>query len=154
MNIESMKLCLKALVDAQHHMSAMGAPISNVLDAIRFLDDAIEESDTTYERGYNIGYVNGAYETYESCFKKQNPVAFQDTAKHDELVSIQEWENIDPIWHHMYRPLYTRRERKPLNQKQINQLIKDAGYGDEQNEKISDFINGIVFAEAAHGIKE
>lgn len=45
-------------------------------------------------------------------------------------------------------------KHKPMNQKQINQLIKDAGYGDEQNEKISDFINGIAFAEAAHGIKE
>jgi hypothetical protein len=50
---------------------------------------------------------------------------------------------------------YTRPQQlKPLNGKQINQLIKKAGYGDEQNEAISNFVNGIAFAEDAHGIND
>jgi hypothetical protein len=50
----------------------------------------------------------------------------------------------------------TPQQRKPLNGKQLNQLVKDAGYTDEngQMEKISDFLNGVAFAEAAHQIKE
>lgn len=38
---------------------------------------------------------------------KDEPVAWQDTAKHSELVAAEDWENIDPQWHWMYRPLYT-----------------------------------------------
>lgn len=70
-------------------------------------------------------------------------------------------ERVRELEHRVYEDVQELREyidekvkRRALNQKQINQLIKDAGYGDEQNEKISDFINGIAFAEAAHGIKE
>jgi len=40
------------------------------------------------------------------------PVAWQDTAKHDELVASEDWDNIDPQWHWMYRPLYTHPQPK------------------------------------------
>jgi hypothetical protein len=35
------------------------------------------------------------------------PVAWQDTAKPSEIVDLENWDNIDPQWHWMYRPLYT-----------------------------------------------
>ena len=38
---------------------------------------------------------------------EQEPVAYQDTAKPTELVAAEDWDNIDPQWHWMYRPLYT-----------------------------------------------
>jgi hypothetical protein len=34
------------------------------------------------------------------------PVAWQDTSNPKELVAAEDWENIDPAWHWMYRPLY------------------------------------------------
>jgi hypothetical protein len=37
----------------------------------------------------------------------QEPVAWQDTAKPSEIVDSENWDNIDPQWHWMYRPLYT-----------------------------------------------
>lgn len=38
---------------------------------------------------------------------QQEPAAWQGTAKPTELVAAEDWENIDPMWHWMYRPLYT-----------------------------------------------
>ena len=33
-------------------------------------------------------------------------IAWQDKDDPNEIVSAEDWENIDPIWHWMYRPLY------------------------------------------------
>jgi len=38
--------------------------------------------------------------------KQTEPVAWQDTSNPKELVAAEDWENIDPAWHWMYRPLY------------------------------------------------
>ena len=37
----------------------------------------------------------------------EKPVAWQNIDIQDEIFSAKEWENIDPIWDFMYRPLYT-----------------------------------------------
>ena len=37
---------------------------------------------------------------------QQEPAAWQDTANHMKIVSAEDWENIDPMWYWMYRPLY------------------------------------------------
>jgi len=83
------------------------------------------------------------------------PVAYIHRNEYDEY-RLEPHDNFDikSIPFNVDVPLFKApQQRKPLNQKQINRLIKDAGYGDEQNEAISNFINGVAFAEAAHGIK-
>ena len=35
------------------------------------------------------------------------PVAWQDKANPQQMVAAEEWDNIDPMWHWMYQPLYT-----------------------------------------------
>jgi hypothetical protein len=42
--------------------------------------------------------------------KQTEPVAWQDTSNPKELVAAEDWENIDPAWHWMYRPLYAEAE--------------------------------------------
>ena len=42
----------------------------------------------------------------EDLNEQQKPAAWQDTVLHTEIVSAEDWENIDPMWHWMYRPLY------------------------------------------------
>lgn len=49
---------------------------------------------------------NGPIELLDVSGLQDKPVAYQDTAKPDELVSAEDWDNIDPQWHFMYRPLY------------------------------------------------
>jgi hypothetical protein len=39
--------------------------------------------------------------------QEQEPVAFQNKSLYSELISAEDWENIDPVWYWMYRPLYT-----------------------------------------------
>jgi hypothetical protein len=38
--------------------------------------------------------------------RQAEPVAWQDKATPTEIVAAEDWENIDPAWHWMYRPLY------------------------------------------------
>ncbi len=67
--------------------------------------------------GRNCGSTNPnlhsaeCFEDYEKATgmaqPKQEPVAYQDTAKPDELVSAEDWDNIDPMYQSFYRPLYT-----------------------------------------------
>jgi hypothetical protein len=33
-------------------------------------------------------------------------VAYQSESKPSDILSVEDYENIDPIWHWMYRPLY------------------------------------------------
>jgi hypothetical protein len=40
--------------------------------------------------------------------ERLEPVAYQSTSKPNEIVSAEEWENIDTMWHWMYRPLFTK----------------------------------------------
>lgn len=58
---------------------------------------------------------------------EQEPVAWQDTEKHSELVSSEDWENIDQKWRYMYRPLYTaplpRREWVGLTEDEVVDLL-------------------------------
>jgi hypothetical protein len=42
------------------------------------------------------------------------PVGFQDKVDHTHFVPIEDWDNIDPIWHFMYRPLYTETVKQTL----------------------------------------
>jgi hypothetical protein len=46
--------------------------------------------------------------------EQAEPVAYQDTAKPTEIVAAEDWENIDPAWHWMYRPLYTAQQAEPV----------------------------------------
>jgi hypothetical protein len=47
-----------------------------------------------------------ATDTLRAELEQAEPVAWQDTANLTELVAAEDWENIDPAWHWMYRPLY------------------------------------------------
>ena len=49
----------------------------------------------------------GVTAPYRKDGSGQKPVAYQDTAKPTELVAAEDWDNIDPQWHYMYRGLYT-----------------------------------------------
>jgi len=42
------------------------------------------------------------------------PAGFQDIADHSHFVSIEDWDNIDPMWHFLYRPLYTEEQKQTL----------------------------------------
>ena len=79
---------------------------------------------------------------------EQEPVAWQDTANHMEIVSAEDWENLDPMWHWMYRPLYTSPpQRQPLTNEQIWQLENDCSFNRDLH--ADKFARAI---EAAHGI--
>ncbi len=45
---------------------------------------------------------------------EQEPVAFQNKSLYSELISAEDWENIDPVWYWMYRPLYTSHRMNEL----------------------------------------
>jgi len=96
------------------------------------------------------GYVKAQPEQ-RSVSEQQEPVAWQDTAKPTELVSAEDWDNIDPQWHWMYRPLYTTPpQRKPLTDEQIETAWPFVW---RKHEAAAHLV--IVRAiEAAHGIKE
>lgn len=94
---------------------------------------------------------------------EQEPVAWQDTAKHDELVAAEDWDNIDPQWHWMYRPLYTTpQQRKPLTDEQLrvieNTINPNMRWRSSDEEGItlypSEYYDLVRSIEAAHGIKE
>jgi len=86
---------------------------------------------------------------------EQEPVAYQDTAKHSELVAAEDWENIDPQWHWMYRPLYTAPHRKPLTNKEIGAILDDPNIAEKHQGNWLVLPYSYARAiEAAHGIKE
>ena len=78
MSKEAMKLALEALRQIDE---AMPFPVAKLAQSA--LQDAMAEQPA-----------------------QQEPAAWQNTAKHMEIVSAEDWENIDPMWHWMYRPLY------------------------------------------------
>lgn len=47
--------------------------------------------------------------------RQAEPVAWQDKAKPTEIVAAEDWENIDPAWHWMYRPLYAEPQQTVLD---------------------------------------
>ena len=108
---------------------------------------------------------------------QQEPAAWQDTANHMKIVSAEDWENIDPMWHWMYRPLYPSpsqrepllreiaalsanalddykmiqklmAERQPLTDDEIWAICQPLGFAQLSPEVVARAI------EAAHGIKE
>ena len=75
---------------------------------------------------YAMGYGEGFN---DACKPKAQPeqelVAWQNTANHMEIVLAEDWENIDPMWHWMYRPLYTTPpQRQPLTKDDALKLAK------------------------------
>jgi hypothetical protein len=44
--------------------------------------------------------------TYELAKPVQVIAAYQSESKPSDMLSVEDYENIDPIWHWMYRPLY------------------------------------------------
>jgi hypothetical protein len=58
---------------------------------------------------YDAGGIKKAIESIEEALAQpeQEPVAFQNKSLYSELISAEDWENIDPVWYWMYRPLYT-----------------------------------------------
>ena len=91
MSKEAMKLALEALRQIDE---AMPFPVAKLAQSA--LQDAMAEQPA-----------------------QQEPAAWQNTAKHMEIVSAEDWENIDPMWHWMYRPLYrplypSPSQREPL----------------------------------------
>jgi hypothetical protein len=82
------------------------------------------------------------------------PVAWQNTSNPKELVAAEDWENIDPAWHWMYRPLYPKQaeldavqaEREAIIQT-VNELTDDRrpmfAQGDRHAlQHIKEFIEG------------
>jgi hypothetical protein len=78
--------------------------MSNLEKAAR-LALAVLESDNLWPVPHA---ANAAIDSLRAALGQQQaePVAWQDTAKLTEIVAAEDWENIDPTWHWMYRPLY------------------------------------------------
>lgn len=55
---------------------------------------------------YGTNFITDLSHAIEQA-EQAKPVAWQNTAKPTEIVAAQDWENIDPMWHWMYRPIYT-----------------------------------------------
>jgi hypothetical protein len=49
------------------------------------------------------------------------PVAWMDKENHDVIVSAKDWDNIDPLWYWMYRPLYTTPQPAPQRSEDTTQ---------------------------------
>lgn len=45
-------------------------------------------------------------ESQQSNEQVEEPSAYQNIDLPNEVVSLEDWEDIDPIWHMMYRPLF------------------------------------------------
>lgn len=77
----------------------------------------------------NVDAVNMSQERVDETAKREHePVAWQDTSKYSELVPPEVWENIDPQWHFMYRPLYTappKREWVGLTEEEQQKLYDE-----------------------------
>jgi hypothetical protein len=57
---------------------------------------------------YGVTYEEAMLSIEEALAQpEQEPVAFQNKSLYSELISAEDWENIDPVWYWMYRPLYT-----------------------------------------------
>jgi hypothetical protein len=74
-------------------------------DAIRWAIKQALAAPTSAD--YAMGYAEGFNDGCKPAPVQQEPVAWQDTAKPSEIVDSENWDNIDPQWHWMYRPLYT-----------------------------------------------
>lgn len=58
------------------------------------------------------------------------PVAWQNKDKPSELVATEDWDNIDPIWHWMYRPLYVTPPAAPvswIDELQVAEALRQYG---------------------------
>lgn len=44
---------------------------------------------------------------------KSRIVGYQNTDKPDDIVAMEEWDNIDPMWHFMYKPVYAETPPTP-----------------------------------------
>ncbi len=125
MSIEAMKQALEALDEAimlwreeMEYRSAIDAadPWEKAANTLRLAIQKEEALSALIAESQALG----AYDVPKAA--RREPVAYQDTAKHDELVSAGDWNNIDPQWHWMYRPLYTAPpQRQPLTEWQIIQ---------------------------------
>jgi hypothetical protein len=81
------------------------------------------------------------------------PVAFQNKSLYSELISAEDWENIDPVWYWMYRPLYTsppKPEWVGLTDEQIRLDAHNADSGDWNDDRYQKFWHE-GFKEGARG---
>ena len=79
----------------------------------------------------------------------EEPVAWQDTANHMEIVLAEDWENIDPMWHWMYRPLYKTPAGLLMTPEEIAEVAERMEATDAASSFWREFARAI---EAAHGI--
>jgi hypothetical protein len=123
--IKAMKLWIKVLEDAKHHMSAMGAPIADVLDAIDQVNKAIAE------------------------LEKQEPVAEKVYDPEDDTAYIQYFipHELIPVGTEFYT--HPQPKREPLTFAQLCETETKATMPDGEISLIR-FARAI---EAAHGIK-
>lgn len=84
--------------------------ICSSLEAMPDLDEVAAELRRLHQaiaRAEHLEAAVAEQREKQTSVSEVEPVAWQDTAKHDELVASEDWDNIDPQWHWMYRPLYT-----------------------------------------------
>jgi hypothetical protein len=66
---------------------------------------------------------------------EQEPVAFQNKSLYSELISAEDWENIDPVWYWMFRPLYTSPPKENtwvgLTEEEYQQIQRDCFQADQ-----------------------
>ena len=168
MSKEAMKLALEFVEYHSKYWNGEGQHPQEIATALR---EALAEQPTAW---VTAGSHTAPLVTQPA---QQEPAAWQDTANHMKIVSAEDWENIDPMWHWMYRPLYpSPSQREPLlreiaalsanaldDYKMIQKLMAERQpLTDEQIEACihhvdEDGIGLFAFAraiEAAHGIKE
>ena len=82
--------------------------------------EALNENTHYSMEGNPIGYQDQRNDDAILAIKEalaqpeQEPVAFQNKSLYSELISAEDWENIDPVWYWMYRPLYTSHRMNEL----------------------------------------
>jgi hypothetical protein len=103
---------------------------------------------------YGVTYEEAMLSIEEALAQpEQEPVAFQNKSLYSELISAEDWENIDPVWYWMYRPLYTsppKPEWVGLTDEQIRLDAHNADSGDWNDDRYQKFWHE-GFKEGARG---
>ena len=127
-------------------------------EALLLALEALKLGDTVFypQTSIAIAAIEGVLAQQSN--EQVEPVAYQNIDLPSQVVSLEDWEDIDRMWHTMYRPLFAHPpvptaqqespQRKPLRGEKINARAKAEGANN------ADFWAGVRFAEAEHCIKE
>ena len=88
--------------------------------------------------------------------QQAEPVAYQDTAKLTEIVAAEDWENVDPAWRWMYRPLYAAPQQAESDavlaeREACAQILDSNAEACKNNSMLADVLIGNALAIRARG---